>query len=179
MERENKQITATFHKEVGLAGKGAPETRQTGPIGQKAMVTIIRASDALVRSFDLLFKAHGLTATQYDVLRVLRGAGGAGAACSAIGERLIKAEPDVTRLLDRLERRGWVRRERNVRDRRSVTTWITIPGLKLLRDLDGPVRDQNLKPFKLMSVAEVRQLVSGLEKVLEALTPKSRDERRS
>ncbi len=143
--------------------------RQTRPLSQRAIVTIVRTADAIVRSFKVLFKPYGLTDTQYNVLRILRGSGRRGGTPSVIGEHLIKAVPDVTRLLDRLERHGWVRRERSVRDRRSVTAWITVPGLKLLHELDAPVRNQNFRPFALMSVAEVRDLVSALEKVLKAL----------
>jgi DNA-binding MarR family transcriptional regulator len=151
-----------------LVSKGIPDLRQP-PISQKAIATIIRAADAIQHSFDAALKVHGLTSTQYRVLWILRGSGSRGASCSGIGDRLIKAMPDVTRLLDRLERRGWVRRERDVKDRRTVKTWITIEGLKLLGSLDGQVRELNLRPFKLMSTQEIKGLVASLEKLQQNL----------
>lgn len=151
-----------------LVSKGIPDLHQT-PVSQKAIATIIRTADAIQRSFDAALKAHGLTSTQFRVLWILRGFGRKGATCSGIGERLIKAVPDVTRLLDRLERRGWVRRERDVKDRRTVKTWITIDGLKLLRLLDPQVREFNIRPFRLMSIQETHDVVASLEKIQQAL----------
>jgi DNA-binding MarR family transcriptional regulator len=155
------------------------ETRTKWPFTQRAIVTILQTSDAITRGLDWVLRRHGLTATQYSVLVILRGLGSRGASNSAISQRVIKAKPDVTRLLDRLERRGWIRRERDYRDRRSVMTWITVDGLKLLQLLDPIVQDQNLRPFALMKIAEIRQLVAGLEKVLEALAQQSADHERS
>jgi len=136
---------------------------------QQATLGILRAAGAITRGLDLVLKQHGLTATQYSVMVILRGAGKHGASNSAIAERMIKAEPDMTRLLDRLERRGWILRERGYPDRRSVTSWITVEGLQLLRRLDPVVHEQNLRPFAGMKIAEIQQLIAGLEKVLEAL----------
>jgi DNA-binding MarR family transcriptional regulator len=153
-----------------VLSKGTPDLHQT-PISQKAIAAIIRSADAIQRSYDVALKVHGLTNTQYRVLWILRGLGSKGASCSGIGERLIKAVPDVTRLLDRLERRGWVRRERDAKDRRTVKTWITIDGLKLLGRLDSKVRELNTQPFKLLSMQEIRGLVASLEKVQQALKP--------
>ena len=151
-----------------MIGSEIPNLVQT-PVSHKAITTIIRAADAIQRSFDAVLKVHGLTGTQYRVLWILRGAGTRGASCSGIGDQLIKAVPDVTRLLDRLERRGWVRRERDVKDRRTVKTWITLDGLRLLRDLDPVVRELNTHPFRLMTVKELTCLVAKLEKLLQAL----------
>lgn len=142
-------------------------------------MSLVRSSDAIMRGLGVILKRHGLTATQYRVLLVLRGAGNRGASNSVIADRMIKAEPDVTRLLDRLERRGWIRRERDPKDRRSVKSWITIDGLKLLQLLDPIALEQNLKPFALMSIAEIQQLIAALEKVQEALRRESPDGQRS
>lgn len=151
-----------------LPQKATPGRRDVA-VHQQAILDILRSADAITRGLDLVLKEHGLTATQYRVLLVLRGAGSRGASNSTIAERMIKVEPDMTRLLDRLERRGWIRRERDYRDRRSVTSWITVDGLKLLQRLDAVVQEQNLRPFALMRIAEIRQLIAGLEKILEAL----------
>jgi DNA-binding MarR family transcriptional regulator len=136
---------------------------------EEAVLNVIRTADAIGRSFDTLFKTYGLTRTQYNVLRILRGAGEKGACCSQIGDRLITAEPDVTRLLDRLERRGWIQRRRDAEDRRSVTTRITASGLKLLASLDEPVQQLNCRPFDLLGDADIQRLIAQLEKVRESL----------
>jgi len=151
-----------------LPGKAKPDGR-TVPLHRQASLGILRTADAITRDLDLVLKQYGLTATQYSVLLVLRGAGKRGASNSAIAERMVKVEPDTTRLLDRLERRAWIRRERDYQDRRSVTSWITVDGLKLLQLLDPVIREQNVKPFALVHISELRQLIAGLEKVEKAL----------
>ena len=151
-----------------MVSKETLDLHQT-PLTQKASTAIIRAADAIQHSYNAALKVHGLTSTQYRVLWILRGLGSRGASCSGIGERLIKEVPDVTRLLDRLERRGWVRRERDVKDRRTVKIWITIEGLKLLQRLDSQVQEVNLRPFKHMSMQEIGGLVASLEKLQQAL----------
>ena len=125
----------------------------------------------MVHALNSLFKSHGLTATQYFALHVLRASGTRGASCTGIAARLIKAEPDVTRLVDRLERRGWVRRARDRTDRRTVKTWITIEGLGLLQSLDDPVRDLYRRPLAKMTRSDVSGLIAALEKVQEAFKP--------
>jgi len=154
----------------GGLGRGMPDLTET-PVTRKATAAVIRASGAIQRSFDAALKVHGLTGTQYRVLWILRGFGGRGASCSGIGERLIKAVPDVTRLLDRLERRGWVRRERDVKDRRTVRTWITIDGLRLLQRLDPLIRELSIRPFTLLHIKEIESLVASLEKIQQAIKP--------
>ena len=92
-----------------------------------------------------MLKPHGLSPTQYNALRILRGAGDQGRACSEIAERMINRDPDITRLVDRLERRGFAVRSREGQDRRVITTRITPAGLELLQTLDGPVEEFNRK----------------------------------
>lgn len=153
---------------MSLPEKTAPDG-QPASLHQQATLGILRTAGAITRGLDYVLKEHGLTATQYSVLLVLRGVGRRGASNSAIVKRMVRPEPDMTRLLDRLERRGWIRRERDYRDRRSVTSWVTVDGLRLLQRLDPAVREQNLKPFALMHISELRQLITGLEKVVKAL----------
>lgn len=143
-------------------------TRQK-PLNQILIATLLQTADTITRGWHVILKNHGLTVTQYRVLVVLRGAGSRGASNSAIREPMIKLKPDVTRLLDRMERRGWVWRERSFKDRRSVRTVITADGLMMLSGLDDIIRDQNLRPFSAMSVAEIQQLIASLEKVQRAL----------
>jgi len=106
---------------------------------QEAYLTIQRLASELHAGFAELFRGAGLSAPQYNVLRILRGAGDAGLTCGEIAERLVTRDPDVTRLLDRLEAQGLVARVRERPDRRVVTSRITPAGLALVADLDAPM----------------------------------------
>jgi len=101
---------------------------------------LLRTTDLLSRRLALLLKSEDLSATQYNVLRILRGSP-AGLPCGEIASRMITRDPDVTRLLDRLEKRGLISRCRETQDRRTVMARITPEGLKLLASLDEPVRN--------------------------------------
>jgi DNA-binding MarR family transcriptional regulator len=154
-----------------LVSKGIQaEIKQTKPFGsleEETAIALARTADQLERHFDELFKAHGLTSTQYNVLRILRGAGKAGLACSEIGERMISRDPDVTRLLDRTERAGWCTRGRDAKDRRVIVTRITAKGLGILRELDRPVHELNTRMLGHMGQARLRWLLRLLERVRE------------
>ena len=99
----------------------------------------MQIADTLGAQAEQVIKTAGLTAAQYNVLRILRGAGRDGLACREIGERMISRDPDITRLLDRMEKRSLITRERQSDDRRVVKTSITPEGLELLKTLDRPV----------------------------------------
>ena len=101
---------------------------------------LLRTTDQLSRGLVPLLKAEQLSPTQYNVLRILRGAL-EGLPCGEIGQRMITRDPDITRLLDRLEKRGLIARWRDVKDRRMVLARITPEGLKMLDRLDEPVQD--------------------------------------
>jgi DNA-binding MarR family transcriptional regulator len=118
-----------------------PEKKRGGAAcpEELAILDLLRTTDILSRRLIPVLKAADLSATQYNVLRILRGAP-AGLACGEIAGRMITRDPDVTRLLDRLEKRGLISRSRETKDRRTVITRITPDGLKLLTRLDGPVR---------------------------------------
>lgn len=111
---------------------------------EAAFLDLLRTTDMLSRSLIQVLKAEDLSATQYNVLRILRGAP-EGLPCGEIANRMITRDPDVTRLLDRLEKRGLISRCREIRDRRTVMTRITPTGLKLLARLDKPVRVSHRK----------------------------------
>src|ERR1039457_1674682 len=107
-----------------MPNKILEEIKQTKPFTsrqQEATLNVLRTADALKRGMDLLLKRHGISSAQYNVLRILRGAGEKGLHCSGIAERLITAEPDVTRLLTRMEKLGLLIRRRDGHDRRVVT----------------------------------------------------------
>ncbi|HLB86731.1 MAG TPA: MarR family transcriptional regulator, partial [Terriglobales bacterium] len=96
-------------------------------------VALLRAAERLSQDAEQLVKEYGLTGTQYNVLRILRGAEPAGLPCKGISDRMISHDPDMTRLLDRMEKRGLITRERQFDDRRVVKTRITSEGLDILR----------------------------------------------
>jgi DNA-binding MarR family transcriptional regulator len=107
---------------------------------EELYLNLARTTEALSWKVVELLKSHELTGVQYNALRILRGAGSSdGLICSEISERLITKDSDITRLLERLENRGLISRERSAKDRRHVITKITGAGLKLLAELDEPV----------------------------------------
>jgi DNA-binding MarR family transcriptional regulator len=123
----------------------------------------------LKRGLDLLLKRRGITAAQYNVLRILRGAGERGLHCSGIAERMITAEPDITRLLMRMERLGLILRHRDGSDRRMVTAKATERGLQLLDELETPLRDLQAQQFALLTEVDLANLIGGLETVRESV----------
>ena len=111
------------------------EIKQSRPFPRpsaEAFLGILRTAAVLEHQLSEVLKPHGLTSTQYNVLRILRGAGKAGLCGRDIGERLVSQVPDIPRLLDRMEDLGMLQRERDPVDRRQVTARITAKGLKLL-----------------------------------------------
>src|ERR1017187_2157524 len=110
-----------------------------GCLEEAAFLELCRTTDVLGRRLTALLKAEDLSATQYNVLRILRGAPD-GLACGEIGNRMITRDPDITRLLDRLGKRGLISRCRESKDRRMVTATIAAEGLELLARMDEPVR---------------------------------------
>jgi len=111
---------------------------------EAAFLDLLRTTDLLSRGPARVLRGEDLSATQYNVLRILRGAP-EGLACGEIGNRMITRDPDITRLLDRLEKRGLISRCREERDRRTVMTRITSEGLKLLARLDEPMQAAHRK----------------------------------
>ena|ERR1039458_8088412 len=130
-----------------------------------AFLAVVRAAGGLLRGVEVLLNRHELTAAQYNVLRILRGAGEQGACGREIASRLITAEPDITRLLDRMEKRGLISRRRDAKDRRFVTTWIAPLGLETLAALDAPVAALHRRQFGRLSEADLKRLMAALEKL--------------
>lgn len=106
---------------------------------QEAFLNVQRSAAVLGVPFDRLFKSHGLTGASYNVLRILRGAGECGRQCHEIGEHMVAHVPDVTRLIDRLEREKLVTRSRCDKDRRVIHVKISKAGLETLSGLDRPL----------------------------------------
>jgi len=144
------------------------EIRQTKPFEsptQEAILSVYRTSDVLQRRFVKLVEPHGISLQQYNVLRILRGAGKEGTPTLDIADRMIEKTPGITRLLDKLEAKHLVRRKRCPEDRRQVLCWITDAGLNLLAELDKPIVQASVSSLQSLTQAELKQLISILEKV--------------
>jgi DNA-binding MarR family transcriptional regulator len=146
------------------------EIQQSKPfknLEDEALIALQRTADRLKWRLSDVLKEHGLSPTQYNALRILRGAKDEGLPCSEVGERMINRDPDITRLMDRLERRGLVTRSRDGRDRRVITARITPAGLELLQSLDRPVGEFNRKMMGPLGEARLRTLIQLLEEARE------------
>jgi len=130
---------------------------------EAALLDLVRTCDLLSRGPAQVLKEEDLSPTQYNVLRILRGAP-EGLACGEIASRMITRDPDITRLLDRLEKRALISRCRETKDRRTVMARITREGLKLLARLDEPIKDIHRKQLghlgreRLGALAELLRL---------------------
>jgi len=144
------------------------EIRQTRPFRstrQEALLGLLKTSDVLRRFLATLAEPHGITLQQYNVLRILRGAGPEGLPTLEIAERLIEQAPGVTRLLDRLEGKGLVKRQRCPLDRRQVTCRITPRGLKQLARMDGSMDAADDRGLGMLPDRDVERLVEILDVV--------------
>lgn len=128
-------------------------------------LALLKTADALAQQAEEVLRSAGITGAQYNVLRILRGAAPEGLACRAIADRMICHDPDITRLLDRMEKRDLITRERQTEDRRVVKTRAASQGLALLKTLDQPVRDLHKRQFRHMSAARLRVLAVLLEEI--------------
>jgi DNA-binding MarR family transcriptional regulator len=120
------------------------ELKQRKPFAsleEEVHLNVMRTAELLWWGVNETLKEAGLTPTQYNALRILRGAGREGISCSQISERMVTKDSDITRLLDRLETRGLISRERESVDRRIITARITDEGLRLVAELDRPIAD--------------------------------------
>ncbi len=141
------------------------ELKQTRPfrsLCEEAQLNVARTSSLLADSMEQMLKPHGITGTQYNVLRILRGAGPDGLCRNEVSSRLVNRMPDATRLLDRMEEAGLVTRERSEADRRLVRTQLTAKGRKLVDDLDDDVLEHNEKGIGHLSEEQLRSLVKLL-----------------
>jgi DNA-binding MarR family transcriptional regulator len=133
------------------------KVRRVGSPEEAAFLDLVRTADVLSRGAVGVLKAEDLSPTQYNVLRILRGAP-EGLPCGEIASRLITRDPDVTRLLDRMEKRGLISRARDNRDRRMVLTRISAEGLKLVNRLDEPVLQMHRKLLGHLGKERLRAL---------------------
>jgi DNA-binding MarR family transcriptional regulator len=132
---------------------------------QQATLGLLRTADAVKRSLAQVIEPHGITPQQYNVLRILRGAGPDGLPTLSIGERMIEQTPGVTRLIDRLERKGLVGRTPCATDRRRVLCRMTSKGLDLLKELDEPVNRWDAQAVSVLPPSELDSLIDLLDRV--------------
>jgi DNA-binding MarR family transcriptional regulator len=140
------------------SGKG---NRRIGSPEEAVFLELMRTTDMLSRGLAGILKSEDLSSTQYNVLRILRGAPD-GLPCGEIASRMITRDPDVTRLLDRLETRKLISRCRETKDRRTVMVRITTDGLQLLARLDEPVQAGHRKQLGHMGRERLRSLTDLL-----------------
>jgi len=146
-------VTVKRHSTGKAKAIGLPE--------EDAFLELLRTTDILSRALVQVLKVEDLSPTQYNVLRILRGAR-QGLPCGEIAGRMITRDPDVTRLLDRLEKRGLISRRRETRDRRMVLTRITPQGLEALSRLDPPVRQGHIRQLGHLGRKRLKDLTELL-----------------
>lgn len=139
------------------------QTRPFASVHEETLLNVMRTADCLQRSLQHRSRDWGVTSTQYNVLRILRGAHPQGLTCTAIGERMITAVPDITRLLGRLKALKLIRQQRDRRDRRVVWTHIAEAGLKLLEEMDPVIQQVPGELLGHLSEAELAELTRLLE----------------
>ena len=142
------------------------EIKQTKPfrsLEDEAFLNVLRTAEAFLRRETEFLKPYEITLPQYNVLRILRGAEPEGLICREIGERMITRDPDVTKLLDRLEARELVRRERQEKDRRVIVARVTPQGLKLVNELDQPSLKMTGELLRHLGERKLKTLIRLLE----------------
>ncbi|HYO79268.1 MAG TPA: MarR family transcriptional regulator [Thermoanaerobaculia bacterium] len=163
------------------------ELKQTKPFAsstQEAAVSLMRTADLVRRSVAAVVEPHGITPQQYNVLRILRGAGADGLPTLEIAERMIEQTPGITRLIDRLETKRLVQRERCATDRRQVFCRIANEGLELLAVLDQQISGAEDEALAALSPQQLKQLITllnrtrnGLHAALESRRAQNSEER--
>ncbi len=156
-------------------GEEIHQTKPFASLEEELLVSLLRTTDVLQERFEQMIRPFNISMTQYNVLRILRGAEPSGRTCGEIGERMIAREPDVTRLLERMEKAGLIKRTRDQSDRRVVVTRITSSGLKLLNEMEPKLReiDGLLKP---MGERKIETTLKLLDEVREHVRAESRHE---
>jgi DNA-binding MarR family transcriptional regulator len=129
---------------------------------QEAFLSLQRTADLIARAAEEAIQRSGLSGTQYNVLRILRGAGPSGLCCREVAERMITRDPDITRLLDRLEKRGLIARARDSKVRRILTVRITREGLRILAELDEPIEEFHRRQLGHLGQRRLKRLIELL-----------------
>lgn len=155
---------ATGESEREIPGRAVRDERMPGEV--RAFLALMRAHERLCGDLSCTLRSSGLSLPQYNVLRILRGAGPEGLPCRVISQRMVTRVPDITRLVDRLEEAGLARRERSKTDRRVVRVALTGKGAEVLAALDEPVLETHRRQFAGLAAEEVERLAELLERLL-------------
>jgi DNA-binding MarR family transcriptional regulator len=153
-------------------GKLRDEIKQTKPFGSledEAFLNVIRTAERFLWRESEFLKPYDVTLSQYNVLRILRGAEPEGLICREISERMIARDPDITKLLDRLETRGLVKRERQENDRRVIIARVTPEGVKLVDEIDRPALRMTEELLGHLGERKLKTLIGLLEEARESL----------
>jgi DNA-binding MarR family transcriptional regulator len=146
------------------------QTRPFVSLEQEVYLSILRTASELSYAVDQYFRPFDITPSQYNVLRILRGAGSDGLCRNEISDRMVTATPDMSRLLDRMEKAGWVTRERAADDRRQVSTHITNSGTELLTKLEAPTRDFVMRLFDGVPVSDLKTILKVNDQIRTKLS---------
>ena len=165
MARSKRSPQAPERRDVGTVREAIRQGVPFRTDSHEALLTLLMTSEKIHWPYQELFAEHDLTPQQFNVLRILRGAGKAGLPTLEIADRMVQRTPGITRLLDRLERKEWVLRTRSPQDRRQVLCAITDQGLSLLERLDDLVDDLDARALEPLTEAETRKLIRLLDKV--------------
>ena len=158
------------------------ELKQTRPFPskeQEVAVALLRTADVLRRLVGIVVEPQGITVQQYNVLRILRGAGERGLPTLDIADRMIETTPGITRLIDRLEQKKLVSRERCPTDRRQVFCRISATGLAMLDELDAPLQQVSESAMSHMKKTELASLLDLLDRTRERSNQQCTERRRS
>jgi MarR family transcriptional regulator, organic hydroperoxide resistance regulator len=150
-------------KPIGLQAE-LRQTKSFSSLHAEAFLNLVRTAEQMQHALRLQLKPYAITETQYNALRILRGAGASGLTCAEIAERLVSQDPDITRLVERLQREGLVRRERGAKDRRVVLTKITPAGLDRLKDADPVVNSTVHAMLSHLSPLQLKTMIDLLER---------------
>jgi DNA-binding MarR family transcriptional regulator len=150
--------------------KTLKQTRPFVSVEQEVYLSILRTASELSYAVDQFFGQFDITQSQYNVLRILRGAGADGLCRNEISERMVTATPDMTRLLDRMEKAGWVTRKRAEDDRRQVSTHITKSGMELLARLEKPTGDFVTPIFAGATISDLKTVLKVNDQIRTRLS---------
>jgi DNA-binding MarR family transcriptional regulator len=146
------------------------QNRPFTSLEQEVHLSILRTASELSYAVDQFFRPFGITSSQYNVLRILRGARPDGLCRNEISERMVTATPDMSRLLDRMEKAGWVTRKRAEEDRRQVSTHITKSGMELLARLEKPTGDFVTPLFAGATIVELKTVLKVNDRIRTKLS---------
>jgi DNA-binding MarR family transcriptional regulator len=153
-----------------VSGKLKRELKQTKPFQsreEEAFLNLGRTWEHLQKRVADLMKEHQITLTQYNMLRILRGAGADGVTCSQATERMLTPDPDITRLLDRMEAQGLIYRDRTKEDRRVVIVRLSEAGLELTNRIDAPLHQLFQRCLGRIGRPRLKELIDTLEALRE------------